>query len=143
MLQYWHSGLGEGTQGGNQMDFYTLLDHVVDLLRQRQRVTYRALKAQFHLDDEILEALKEELVHGQRLATDEDGRVLVWTGDAGPTAPPPATLVQTPEHLPLTCRVEPMVTHPAPPQTRTCAMNAYGSSGKAFCYPYRRAMRVW
>src|SRR5215471_19861359 len=28
-----------------------------------------------------------------------------------------------------------MVTHPAPPQTRTCAINAYGSSGKAFCYP--------
>ena len=29
------------------------------------------------------------------------------------------------------CRVEPMVTHPAPPQTRTCAMNAYGSSSRA------------
>ena len=28
-----------------------------------------------------------------------------------------------------------MVTHPAPPQTRTCAINAYGSSGKACCYP--------
>jgi hypothetical protein len=41
------------------------------------------------------------------------------------------------------CRVEPMVTHPAPPQTRTCAMNAYGSSGKAFCYPYSSAMGVW
>src|SRR5882672_9430210 len=26
-------------------------------------------------------------------------------------------------------RVEPVVAHPAPPQTRTCAMNAYGSSG--------------
>jgi class 3 adenylate cyclase/tetratricopeptide (TPR) repeat protein len=84
------------------MDFYTLLDHVIDLLRQRQRVTYRALKVQFHLDDEALEALKEELVYGQRVATDEDGRVLVWTGDAGPTAPPPATLVQTPGRMPLT-----------------------------------------
>src|SRR5215471_15677839 len=45
---------------------------------------------------------KEELVHGQRLATDEDGRVLVWTGDAGPTGPPSATSVQTSERLPLT-----------------------------------------
>src|SRR5438105_1293883 len=26
-------------------------------------------------------------------------------------------------------RVEPVVAHPAPPQTRTCAINAYGSSG--------------
>jgi hypothetical protein len=25
-------------------------------------------------------------------------------------------------------RVEPVVTHPAPPQTRTCAIHAYGSS---------------
>ena len=29
---------------------------------------------------------------------------------------------------PLCLRVEPMVTQSAPPQTRTCAMNAYGSS---------------
>jgi len=29
------------------------------------------------------------------------------------------------------CRVEPVVTHPAPPQTRTCAIHAYGSSGRA------------
>ncbi len=43
----------------------------------------------------------------------------------------------------VACRVEPMVTHPAPPQTRTCAMNAYGSSGTAFCYPYSSAMGVW
>ena len=31
----------------------------------------------------------------------------------------------------VACRVEPMVTHPAPPQTRTCAINACGSSGRA------------
>ena len=29
------------------------------------------------------------------------------------------------------CRVEPVVTHPAPPQTRTCAIHAYGSSCRA------------
>jgi hypothetical protein len=29
------------------------------------------------------------------------------------------------------CRVEPMVTHPAPPQTCTCAITAYGSSSRA------------
>jgi class 3 adenylate cyclase/tetratricopeptide (TPR) repeat protein len=83
------------------VDFYTLLDQVIDLLRQRQRVTYRALKVQFHLEDEALEALKEELVYGQRVAADEEGRVLVWTGDTSPTAPPSATPVQTPERLPL------------------------------------------
>jgi class 3 adenylate cyclase len=65
------------------MDFYTILDQVIDLLRQRQRVTYRALKVQFQLDDEALEALKEELIYGQRMAADEEGRVLVWTSDPG------------------------------------------------------------
>ena len=39
------------------MDFYEVLDQVVDLLRRRGRVTYRALKRQFHLDDDFLEDL--------------------------------------------------------------------------------------
>jgi hypothetical protein len=34
------------------MDFYEVLDDVLELLRSRGRVTYRALKAQFQLDDE-------------------------------------------------------------------------------------------
>jgi class 3 adenylate cyclase/predicted ATPase len=62
------------------MDFYAVLDQVLDLLRQRGRVTYRALKRQFELDDDVLEDLKEELIYGQRVAVEEDGRVLVWTG---------------------------------------------------------------
>jgi class 3 adenylate cyclase len=36
---------------------------------------------QFQLDAEHLAALKDELIEGQRLAADEAGRVLVWTGD--------------------------------------------------------------
>jgi class 3 adenylate cyclase len=84
------------------MDFYTLLDHVIDLLRQRQRVSYRALKRQFQLDDDYLEDLKVELARVQQLAVDQEGEMLVWTGDTGPTAPPRATPAQTSERLPLT-----------------------------------------
>ena len=62
------------------MDFYEVLDQVVALLRTRGRVTYRALKLQFHVDDEHLETLKEELIEAQRVAADEDGKVLVWVG---------------------------------------------------------------
>src|SRR5215472_4112141 len=62
------------------MDFYTLLDDVVKLLRLRQRVTYRALQRQFDLDEETLNDLKDELLYAQQVARDEDGRVLVWTG---------------------------------------------------------------
>ena len=62
------------------MDFYTLLDHVIDLLRQRQRVTYRALQRQFDLDEETLNDLKDELLYAQQVARDED---LVITPPAG------------------------------------------------------------
>ncbi len=43
------------------MDFYEVLDQAVKLLRQRGRLTHRALKVQFKLDDETLEALKDEM----------------------------------------------------------------------------------
>ena len=36
------------------MDFYEILDRVIALLKQRGRVSYRALKVQFDLDDEAL-----------------------------------------------------------------------------------------
>src|SRR5256712_5933955 len=85
------------------MDFYAMLDQVVALLRQRQRVTYRALKRQFQLDDAVLEDLTVELIKGQRLAADEDGEVLVWTGEGAsapaPAAPVPAPLTYTPAYL--------------------------------------------
>jgi class 3 adenylate cyclase len=84
------------------MDFYTILDHVVDLLRQRQRVTYRALQRQFQLDDAALQDLKDELLYAHPQVHDDGGRGLLWTGDTGPTAPPSATPVQTSERLPLT-----------------------------------------
>jgi hypothetical protein len=48
------------------------------------------LKRQFQLGDTALEDLANELIKGQRLARDEDGAVLVWTGVAvAPMAPAP------------------------------------------------------
>jgi len=67
------------------MRFYAVLDQVVALLRQRGRVTYRALKREFQLDDACLEDLKDELINAQHLAVDEQSAILVWTG-----APPAA-----------------------------------------------------
>src|SRR5215475_11899598 len=84
------------------MDFYTILDQVIDLLRQRQRVTYRALQRQFGFDDAYLEDLKAELIDAQRLAVDEEGKVLVWRGDAGLTVPTPSPSTSTQERPPLT-----------------------------------------
>ena len=64
------------------MTFEEILDQAIAMLQRRGRLTYRTLKRQFQLDDEALEDLKLELIEGQRLATDEQGTVLVWTGDA-------------------------------------------------------------
>jgi class 3 adenylate cyclase/tetratricopeptide (TPR) repeat protein len=55
------------------------------------------------LDDDYLEDVKAELIQGQRLAVDEEGAVLVWTGEtetAAPPAPPVrAPLAYTPPYL--------------------------------------------
>src|SRR5215467_12173679 len=87
------------------VDFVAVVDQVMTLLRQRGRVTYRLLKRQFQLDDETLDDVKVELIKGQRLATDEDGEVLVWLGEAAvpaapaTVAPTPAPLAYTPPYL--------------------------------------------
>jgi len=75
------------------MTFEEILDQALAMLQRRGRVAYRTLKRQFQLDDEALEDLKIELVKAQRLAADEGGEVLVWTG-AG--APAPVSAAETP-----------------------------------------------
>ena len=77
------------------MDLYAVIDQVVALLQQRGRLTYRALQYQLNLDDTALSALKEELIEGQEVALDKDGKMLVWAGrpseqPMGRGEPPPA-----------------------------------------------------
>src|ERR1700734_444359 len=64
------------------MTFEEVLDQALAMLRRRGRVTYKALRRQFQIDDAFLEDLKEEIIKGQRLAVDEGGEVLVWLGHA-------------------------------------------------------------
>jgi hypothetical protein len=75
------------------MTFEEILDQAIAMLQRRGRVTYRTLRLQFHLDEELLEALKEALIDAERLAVDEEGRVLVWMGGAEPppSSPPRST----------------------------------------------------
>jgi hypothetical protein len=62
------------------MTFQEILTQVLEQLQREGRVSYRALKRQFALDDEYLEDLKSEIIDAKRLASDEDGKVLVWVG---------------------------------------------------------------
>lgn len=50
------------------------------MLQRRGRMTYRALKVQFDLDDELLDTLKDELLLTCPVS-DEAGRGLVWTSN--------------------------------------------------------------
>ena len=62
------------------MTFDEVLERVIVLLQREGRVTYRALKRRFDLDDEYVEDLKDEIIEAKRVAVDENGKVLVWMG---------------------------------------------------------------
>jgi class 3 adenylate cyclase/predicted ATPase len=87
------------------MDYPAIITEALALLQHEKRLSYRVLKLRLQLDDETLEALKEDLIYAKQLAVDEGGRVLVWTGDAGavtvpssgapgPVEPPDTTIDQ-------------------------------------------------
>src|SRR5215468_9771283 len=81
------------------MTFKEVLAHVIDWLQQDKRITYRALKRQFDLDDAYLEDLKAELIQAKQLAVDEDEVVLVWAGASAisePASPPNQSMQQPP-----------------------------------------------
>src|SRR5262245_47682865 len=80
-------GIARQTRGESMTDFYDVLAQVITLLQREGRTSYRALKRQFGLEDDYIEDLKEELIEARRLAVDEDGRVLVWTGEMAATPP--------------------------------------------------------
>src|SRR2546422_3897480 len=101
-----------------EVSFDELLAQVRELLRSKGRVTYRALKRRFELDDEYLADLTGELIEAERVAVDEDGKVLAWQGHSGSSQAsnseprtlnssnfqPPATY--TPRHLAERIRAE-------------------------------------
>ena len=86
--------------------FEEVLTQAMAMLQRLGRVSYRALKVQFQLDDDLLALLTDEIIAVHQLARDQEGKMLVWTGDpaAGPRLPPApeqphAPLTYTPPHL--------------------------------------------
>ena len=64
------------------MKFSEVVAQTLSWLQRDGRVSYRALKLEFDLNDDMLDALKEEIIEAKRLAIDENGKVLVWIGAA-------------------------------------------------------------
>jgi class 3 adenylate cyclase/predicted ATPase len=77
------------------MDYDAVLAQVLALLQREQRVAYRILKRRLQLDDETLEDLKADLIYAKKLAVDEEGQVLVWTGGTS-SAPTTASPMPSP-----------------------------------------------
>ena len=83
------------------MDYDAVLAQALELLQREKRLSYRVLKRRLGMDDDELEDLKEDLIYAKKLAVDEAGRVLVWTGSAV-AEPPPTSPGQAPDQTPLT-----------------------------------------
>jgi class 3 adenylate cyclase/tetratricopeptide (TPR) repeat protein len=86
------------------MTFEEILDQAIAMLQRRGRVSYRALKRQFDLDEAYVEDVKLELIEVHRVAMDQDSTMLVWTGAAASAATPepvqaPAPSTYTPPYL--------------------------------------------
>jgi len=86
--------------------FFEIVTAAKDLLQNKGRITYRALKREFDLEDEALEDLRDELIKADQVARDENGEVLVWTGAGAPasvsqslTPDPQPPSSYTPQHL--------------------------------------------
>jgi hypothetical protein len=114
------------------VDFVAVLDQAIVLLRQRGRLTYRTLQRQFHLDDAALDDLKDELIYGQRLAVDEEGKVLVWTGgtSSAPTTPSPIPSPATPDVSPTQGEAAPI----APPRQTATNCAIWATAPKPYCF---------
>ena len=92
------------------MKFSEIVAQAVAWLQREGRVSYRALKREFTLEDDALEDLKEELITVKELAVDKDGKMLVWTG-ATPVPSPGFRVPSSTQPQPLT--PTPNLLHPA------------------------------
>ena len=83
------------------MTFEEILDQALAMLPRRGRVTYRALQLQFTLDDDRLQALKDELPYAHPQVVDDAGRGLRWTGTPVAAPPPAAAPAPAQDRAPL------------------------------------------
>jgi class 3 adenylate cyclase/predicted ATPase len=103
------------------MAFDEILAQVLALLQREGRASYRALKVRFQLDDDLLEAVKDELIYAKKLAVDEENRVLVWTGNVERTTKTP---VPPPQAIPAPLTQERALVQPTSPLETSRTLDA-------------------
>src|SRR6266571_3275432 len=105
---------GRWYEEGSTMTFEELLAHVIEVLQREGRISYRALQRRFDLDDAYLDDVKVELIEAKQLASDENGRILVWAERAATTAPPTIAQEGPPGSLPAVQTPQEASAHVAP-----------------------------
>ena len=70
------------------MNFDELLEQVLALVQRQGRVSYRAIKRRFDVDDDYLADLREEILFTHPHIREEEGRGLVWIAVPAPTGGP-------------------------------------------------------
>jgi class 3 adenylate cyclase len=99
--------------------FHVLLRAVMELLQRERRVTYRALKHVFVLNDPLVAEIRDELTFKQ-FARDEAGKGLVWMGEAPPVVPREAVTPRAPATADTPAVVaSPVISILPPPVTET------------------------
>lgn len=91
------------------MKFSDVVDQARTLLQRTGKITYRALKREFDLDDEALADLKDELLFSDLRVKEESGRGLVWVG---------AALLSS-SHSQVPSSLQPLTPNPQPPASYT------------------------
>jgi class 3 adenylate cyclase len=78
--------IGISSETDTETRFHTALSAVMWWLQRDRRITYRTLKHLLSLDETLLTEIRNELAL-RGLAVDEQGQVLVWTGENLPMSP--------------------------------------------------------
>ena len=88
------------------MRFSEIVKEAREWLQREGRVSYRALRREFELNDDDLKELKEELLYAHAQSVEDDRRGLAWTGEGEATTtatkislPSQAPASYTPQHL--------------------------------------------
>jgi hypothetical protein len=97
------------------MTFDEILDQVITLLKRQGRVSFRALKVRFDVDDEYLEALKEEILYVHESSVEADDRGLTWTGETEDIQVTATGQPSQPEPQSTTQEASPTQIEPPPP----------------------------
>ncbi len=110
----------DGTDSETRLQTMCLV--VMQLLQRERRITYRALKHRLGVDDLFIAEICEEL-RLTRVAVDEEGKVLVWTGETQIPTQSTLAIASPLAHAEPSGMTSPAEASPAPLVTETETQN--------------------